>query len=200
MKAMLFETIRVEDGHLCHLDFHEERLNCSRRALFPQAAPISLHCAIDIPPEFQKGIVRCRVDAAAEVTQIRFSPYQLKIIKQVVLIESAIEYPHKYSDRQALDALLQSYSDSDEVLIARDGYIRDASIANVAFYADGSWYTPDVPLLPGTTRARMIAEKALIPRAIHKDDLGRYESVVFLNAMRGFDPSTAISVNAIVNS
>ena len=197
---MLFETIRIDDGRVCHLEFHERRLNSSRRDLFPGARPIDLQSMIHVPAQFQRGIVRCRVDAALEVEQVRFSSYQLKNIERVILVESIVEYGHKFSDRKALDALLQSHPGYDEVLITSGGYVRDATIANVAFGAKGVWYTPDTPLLPGTTLARLVAEKKLIPRVIHKSEIVQYESVVFLNAMRGFDPTSAISIGAIVNS
>ena len=68
----------------------------------------------------------------------------------------------------------------------KNGAISDTPIANVAFLKEGLWYTPDTPLLEGTTRARLIDEKFLHVRRITPEDLPHYEGMAVMNALTGF--------------
>jgi len=101
-------------------------------------------------------------------------------------VESSISYPYKYANRQALDLLLRASTDSDEVLIVHGGAVRDTTIANVAFLENGIWITPDTPLLPGTTRKRLIENGFLTAKAIQIDMLDRFDGFALMNAMIGF--------------
>ena len=101
-------------------------------------------------------------------------------------MEADISYEHKYLDRTALETLLADAKGCDEILITREGLLKDTSIANIALRQRGVWYTPATPLLPGTTRARLLREGRLIPREIHTDDLAQYDGFALMNAMIGF--------------
>jgi 4-amino-4-deoxychorismate lyase len=121
------------------------------------------------------------------VQTVEYLPYTPKTINTLKIVPSSVEYGLKYTDRSALDALLSSNPDVDEVLIEKEGYITDTTIANVAFYDGKRWVTPQKPLLNGTMRAKLIDEGFLHPAPIKKEDLSSFKQVALMNAMIGFN-------------
>jgi 4-amino-4-deoxychorismate lyase len=102
------------------------------------------------------------------------------------IISSDIEYSLKYANRDALNALLQSNKEVDEVIIEKNGYLTDTTISNIAFFDGKHWVTPEKPLLEGTMRAKLINEGFLHTKQIKKEDLQSYSYVALMNAMIGF--------------
>jgi len=112
--------------------------------------------------------------------------YKPRIIEKIAVIEADISYPHKYLDRSALESLLTKAKGYDEVLIMQNGLLSDTTIANIALRRNGQWFTPSTPLLPGTTRARLLTEGKLILQEIHYKDFNQYDGLALMNAMIGF--------------
>jgi 4-amino-4-deoxychorismate lyase len=102
------------------------------------------------------------------------------------IVPSDIEYSLKYANRDALNALLESNKDVDEVIIEKNGYLTDTTISNIAFFDGKQWMTPEKPLLEGTMRAKLIDEGFLKTKQIKKEDLQNYSQVGLMNAMIGF--------------
>ena len=109
-----------------------------------------------------------------------------KKIERLKIISSDIEYSFKYANRDALNALLESNKDVDEVIIEKEGYLTDTTISNIAFLDGKQWVTPTKPLLEGTMRAKLIDERFLQTKQIKKEDLQNYSQVALINAMIGF--------------
>lgn len=61
--------------------------------------------------------------------------------------------------------------------------ITDAGYASLAFRRGSGWYTPDTPLLPGTTRTRLLREGTIRAARITADEIGRYSELSIFNAM-----------------
>ncbi len=180
---LLLETLRCEEGEVLHLPFHQRRLDESLRTLgiaetFDLASLIS-------PPE--TGVWRCRFLYGAEGSAIEFHPYTPRAIRTLKLVESDFaEYPLKYADRTPLEALFSLRGTSDDVLIVRNGLLTDTTIANVALFIDGRWFTPNTPLLRGTTRQRLIGEGFLHEAVLRREEIFKAEKVAVMNAMMGF--------------
>ena len=180
---LLLETIKIEDGEIFNLKYHQKRSTKSRQILFNSTDILDLSTHIDPP---QKGLYRCRILYAKELHSIKYIPYTEKDIHTLKIVPSQIEYTLKYSNRDALNALLLEHKDSDEVLIEKDGYLTDITIANIAFYDGEQWLTPALPLLKGTMREKLLDEGFLHEAAIKKEDLSHYSKVALINAMVGF--------------
>ncbi len=203
----LFETIRVQDGIPQHLHYHDLRLNRTRKALFGIEQEILLADYLtELPP---KGLYRAKVVYDATSISTYYYSYKPKIIHTLHLTEAQIDYRYKYLDRTPFAKLLSPraplptvkhaphsspftihyslftihYSD---ILFTQNGLLTDTTIANIALREDGIWYTPATPLLPGTTRARLLDSGRLRLRDIHRDTLGRYDGFALMNAMIGF--------------
>ena len=185
----LFETIKIEDGKIFNLKWHNQRLNRSRLELFSLYEPLNLANYIDTPPQ---GLYRCRILYDVEVKSVHYIPYTSKTFNTFKIIQSNLKYNYKFDDRLELNNLIQK--DYDEIIIEKDGFLTDTSIANIAFYDGQDWSTPRIPLLRGTTRERLLDEGFLKLKNIKKEDIKNYSHFALMNAMIGFQIQKSINI------
>jgi 4-amino-4-deoxychorismate lyase len=175
------ETIRVEDGKIRHLSYHQQRVNttlCNEKIISLQE--------ILSPP--QKGLYRCRVVYDAHSFAVSYHSYEKRSIKKLKLVyDDTISYDKKYEDRRSIDKLFATKGACDDILIVKNGFITDTSIANIALKQGDTWFTPISPLLQGTTRQRLLDTNQLRTRQIRPEELGEYSAVALMNAMIDFD-------------
>jgi len=191
MKKELIETIKIEDGKVCNIEWHNRRLHKSILALFHQKSSIELQKYI-LPPT-KKGLFRCRILYDTQIKAIEYFSYYPKEFKSFQILQSQLDYSYKYSNRSELNQLLKE-SYADEIIIEKDNLLTDTSIANIAFYDGKSWLTPKKPLLEGTTRARLINEGFLKLHDIKKEDIKNYSHFALMNAMIGFQIQKSINI------
>lgn len=177
----LFETIKVEDGKIFNLKWHNQRFNKSRQALFKTSNSLNLQEHISPP---KSGLYRCKITYNTSIQSVEYFSYQAKTFESFKIVQSQIDYQYKYSDRFTLEQL--KVQDADEIIIEKDGLLTDTSIANIAFFKDNTWITPAKPLLEGTTRARLLSEGFLQVGSIKKEDVQSYSHFALMNAMIGF--------------
>ncbi|RLA68819.1 MAG: hypothetical protein DRG09_07210 [Epsilonproteobacteria bacterium] len=183
LPLLLLETIKVEDGKVHNLSYHQQRCDKSRQKLFGSKDTLKLSSLITAPKE---GLYRCRIVYGEELNSIEYIPYTPREIHSLKVVSSDIEYAHKYAHRESLDALRIAHPNVDEVIIQQEGYLTDTTLSNIAFYDGKLWVTPKKPLLQGTMRAKLIEEGLLKTADISKDDLHKYTHVALINAMIGF--------------
>ena len=181
--SLLLETIKIEDGTVNNLSYHQARFNTSRKELFNIRDEIDLASLIQAP---KTGLYRCRIVYDKKVHTVEYIPYTPKEIKKLKIVTSNIEYKYKYANRKELDALLAREHGFDEIIIEKEGYLTDTTIANIAFYDGDRWLTPSQALLPGTMRAKLLDERFLHPKEIKKEDLKNYSQIALMNSMIGF--------------
>jgi len=195
----LFETIRIENGQACHLPWHEERIHRARQEFWGLTGSFDLKRAVQVPPEFANGTVRCNVVYEHEIIEILFSSYVKHRVGSLKLVSvDALDYHVKFFDRTALEELFASRGGCDEVIIVKGGLITDTSISNLVFYDGSRWYTPGHPLLEGTCRARLIAGGKIIPLDIRPGDLQKYQGCKLINAMRAMEEEEMIPMERII--
>jgi len=180
---VFLETLRCENGDIAHLSYHQYRLDITLNH-FGIPPLYDLKYLIVAPKE---GLYRCRFLYNAEGFSIEFHPYLPKSINTLKLIHAdSIDYPFKYSDRTTLNTLYDQREECDDVLIVKNGYLSDTTLANIALYDGTRWLTPDKPLLEGTTRARLIHEGFLFPAPLPLDAVLHAKKVAVFNALMGF--------------
>lgn len=141
--------------------------------------------ALITPPRI--GVYRCRFIYDADSYRIEFHPYIPRKIASLRLVyEDTIHYPLKYIHRDGLNILFDKRQECDDVLIVKEGILKDTTIANIALHIEGQWLTPQAPLLYGTARARLIDEGLLIPAVLTPDDIPNARKIAIMNAMVGF--------------
>ncbi len=190
---LLLETIKIEEGDIHNLSYHQARCTKSRQKLFKCSNILDLSTIIDAP---ETGLYRCRIIYAETLHSIEYIPYTPKKIETLKIVPSNIEYSFKYANRDALNALLEANRDVDEVIIEKNGLLTDTTLSNIAFFDGKKWFTPNKPLLEGTMRAKLIDEGFLQTKEIRQNELSDYSQVALINAMLGFK---ILNIDAIQN-
>jgi len=194
----LLETIKCKDGKLYNLPYHQARFDLSRKKYFSLHNPVNLENEIRIPEVFQSGLYRCRVTYSKNIEKIEFFLHHFRKVESLKLIEdNKVDYRFKYADRKKIHELFDQRGTCDDILIVQNGCITDSFTANTVFYDGIKWWTPDTPLLPGTQRARLIAEGKISVCRISVSDLTRYEKVGLINAMLDLDAMPVIHAKHI---
>lgn len=194
---LLIETICYENGAFQRIPLHEERMKRSRQLLFGILDPLLLS-GLSIPESLKDQKVKCRITYSFQIEDIAYEPYIYKSIKSLKLVrEDAIDYSHKYKNRESLNKLLGSRGVCDEILIVKNGMITDTSFSNIIFLKGGTWYTPEYPLLPGTRREDYLQKKLIVPRIIRPDEVCFYEEVRLINAFLSLEEAESIPITNI---
>lgn len=176
------ETIRIFEGRIDNLSYHQARLERTFRAHYRGEPPSLLEALQERPTA---GLFRARIYYSDTIESVAYLPYKPKVLRTFTAINSSIEYGYKYADRSALETLTAQV-DTDDVLIVKEGLVTDTTIANIAFFDGRRWITPKHPLLEGTMRAKLIDEGRLITADLQPSDLKKYEQCAIMNAMLGF--------------
>lgn len=184
MNNTFLETIKAFHGEIFHLPHHQARYE-SVLGHFGVETAQDLGSFVTPP---QNGLYRCRLiyDINGFI-ETSYHPYQKREIHLLKMLhDDTIEYAMKYANRERLDALFAQRGDADDVLIIKNGFVTDTSIANIAFFDGKRWFTPALPLLQGTTRQRLLDEAKIFEEEIRIEDLERFSQVALMNAMVDF--------------
>ena len=179
-KDIFFETILAQDGQTPNLEYHEQRIfnTISKK--------IDLSSVLNPP---SKGIFRIKmIYDKNKILETSYFAYQKKRIRKLQLVYAdTIDDSFKYLDRSDIDALYSKRKDSDEIIIVKNGFISDTSIANICIFKNNQWITPKIPLLKGTTRERLLKNNFIVEKNISIDELISSKKIALMNAMIGFD-------------
>jgi 4-amino-4-deoxychorismate lyase len=196
---MLLETIKCKEGELLNLTFHQKRLELAFDRHFPESEKPILSEIVRVPQEFREGLFRCRVVYSDKIEKIEFLPHEFRKINSLRLVQDdSIDYPYKYADRRSLGVLFAKRQDCDEILIVKNNCITDSYTANPVFFDGQSWWAPDVPLLPGTQRARLLEEGVISECRITVSDLPRFQKVGLVNALQDMNDMPVVPIENIV--
>jgi len=193
-----FESIQVNDGLVCNLNQHQDRVSRTLKAFGMPENSIELSEIIKTISLPQKGLYKLRVSYELDESfHYEFQPYQYKKLSNFALVDIVgQEYDFKFENRDWInEALLQS--GSAEIIMHDAGFVKDSSYANIVFFDGKKWYTPAEPLLKGTQRAKLLKEGIIQAKAIHIDDLDSFHSFKLINAMLDWDNATVYSVSLI---
>jgi 4-amino-4-deoxychorismate lyase len=183
-EPLFLETVKIEDGQIFNLSFHQARFVKTQKAFFGiKHNLLRLSDVINAP---KKGLYRCRILYDERIQTVEYIPYAGKEIHTLKIVSSNLDYTYKYANRESLSALLETNPDADEVIIEKDGFLTDTTMANIAFYDGNKWCTPLNPLLQGTTMTRLLDQGFLHSKEITKKTLSDYTHVALMNAMIGF--------------
>ncbi|MGB0839613.1 MAG: aminotransferase class IV [Chitinophagales bacterium] len=181
----LIETIQIWNGQAKLMDLHQQRFEQAQRALFPQKKTIPhLVNYLNVPLEYQKGKVKCRVVYGDKVEQITYEQYHKKPIASLQIVhDKDIDYHLKYENRQHLHQLWQQRGDCDDVLIVKNGFVTDSYYCNVVFDDGKQLFTPNTPLLKGIQRQHLLQTNQITAIPITVNDIQRFKQVFLVNAL-----------------
>lgn len=197
--SLLVETIKVKDGEIFNIDYHSKRFNKTRKDIFNAGPPVDLSDKIIIPAYARKGLFKCRIEYDRHIREIDFSPYELKRIRTLRLIDAGdLEYHHKFINRDKIDQLLEQKGECDDILMVKNGKITDTSCANIILKAeDHTWYTPSSYLLRGTKREFLLDSGLILEKDITPGSLGKFKELRLINSMIDIEDTDSIAVSSI---
>jgi 4-amino-4-deoxychorismate lyase len=196
--SLLLETIKVRNKRLYHISAHTARMNHSRRVLFNCRDDINLAGRLAVPSTIGAGLYKCRVVYDTEIRQIEFLPYEQRTCTSLRLVrDDTICYDHKYADRSRFDALLR-HAQADDIVIVKNGFLTDASYANILVSDGKNWFTPRKPLLHGIRR-QLLLDGGLIREAdIRPAELNHFISIALINVLRPMDDRLVLPCSSIL--
>ncbi len=193
------ETIKIEEGQIRNLPWHQWRFEKSFFLHYLKPAPFKLADLIKIPLEFKKGTVKLRFLYNDKDCFCQYMPYVPKKVDTLQLVENnRIEYSLKYVNRRKIRNLLKQKKEADDILIVKNNRITDTSFSNIVLFDGEKWHTPLYPLLKGTARERLLAQEKIYEKDILVRDLPEYKSFKLINAMLDFESSPQIPLAHIL--
>jgi 4-amino-4-deoxychorismate lyase len=192
-----FETIRYKNGVAENLSFHQQRVDFTLLQFNAKASIILLDLIAlhNDKPVMDDKVYKCRLqyDLMGNI-HIHFKPYSIKKINTVSIHDIGTnDYPYKFSDRTWINEIVAKAT-TDEVIFTQNGYIKDASYANMVFFDGIKWITPNQPLLMGTRRAELLKKSLITEAPIPIKDLKIYKKLRFINAMMAWEESPIIEL------
>lgn len=194
----LLESLKLKDGIIQNLNYHQDRMNRSMEELFPTIQKIDLAKEIQIPENCKSGIFKIRVLYGQTVEKIEIEPYVYRTIKSLRVIHyESIDYHLKYTDRQILQELFAKRGDCDDIIIVKKGLVTDSFAANLLFFDGEKWFTPKTPLLKGTKRQFLINNGIIFEIEIREENIRSYQKVGLINAMIDFEEMPEVPVEKV---
>jgi len=128
------------------------------------------------------------INLSAEPANIDNSPVQATLAKHAIDPTNIYLY-HSTTIRHVYDQAMVDGQEVDEVILWNNrGEVTESCTSNLLVEIDGQYYTPPVVsgLLPGTCRARLLAEGRLSERTIIVDELPLCSRIYLINAIVGW--------------
>ena len=183
----LVESLKLKDGYLQNMEYHQNRMNQALNELFPESAGIDLEKEITIPEQYKSGIYKVRILYSDTIEKIEIEPYIFRTIQKLkVVYHESIDYHLKFTDRQILQELFAQRGDCDDIIIVKNGFVSDSFAGNLLFFDGETWFTPTTPLLKGTKRQFLLDQGIILEKEIREKDLHSYQKVGIINAMIDF--------------
>ena len=179
------ESILFSDGQYHHLDLHQHRVDRTLATFAAHSGGLSL---VGLLPDLNMdGRYKVRVvyetDAQDSGVDLEFIQYYPRPIDCLEVVETAVfDYAFKYEDRSRIHQLFQA-SEADDIIMCIDGLVTDSSYANLAFWNGSEWLTPEIPLLEGVRRAKLLDQQRIKTASIYAKDIKQFEKVSLINAM-----------------
>ncbi|OFX51737.1 MAG: hypothetical protein A2066_10965 [Bacteroidetes bacterium GWB2_41_8] len=194
----LLESLKLKNGMIQNLDYHQARLNRSLDELFNGSEIVDLKREILIPENCRSGIYKVRVLYGPGIGKIEIAPYNFRAVQSLKVVHhESIDYHLKFTDRQILDELFAQRGNCDDIIIVRNGLVTDSFAANLLFLDGDRWLTPTSPLLKGTNRQLLLDRGIISEMEIGENDIRNFQKIGLINAMIDFDKMPVVPVDRV---
>ncbi len=183
--CQFIESIRVENGEVMALPFHQKRVNATFQHFFPKSKTISLQKIIEQEQIPQDSLYKLRIVYSSKLKSIEFQNYTIPLFRKIQLIEipSDFDYNFKSTKRELFDQVSKQIEHDTLVILIKNGLITDSTFSNLVFEKSGELYTPSKPLLAGTMLQQLLKEKRIKSIPIQLADFESFEVIYPINAM-----------------
>ncbi|MGM0649035.1 MAG: aminotransferase class IV [Bacteroidota bacterium] len=192
------ESIRIENGHVPLIEYHQQRYEQCIKIHFPDTKPVQL---ANIANQYlhRPGIFKLRIEYDQIIRDVRCKPYYPRKIRQFRLVyDDNVKYNWKYSNRKALEKLKSKCAEDEEIIIVKNNLITDSSYANLIFYKEPHWFTPAKPLLNGTMRRYLLNQNKIQTMDITPSQLQEFVFFAQINAMLDIETTETHNIKQII--
>ncbi|HRS54447.1 MAG TPA: aminotransferase class IV [Bacteroidales bacterium] len=194
--CLFIETIRIYNGNICNLYYHQQRVDKTCNEVLSLNNPPILSKHIICPEEYTKGLIKCRVTYSNKIIKIEYEPYKWHLIKTLKVIKNnEISYNYKFADRSKINELFSLRGKCDDILIVKNNFITDTSFCNVLLWDGYKWVTPANPLLKGIMRQKAIQSAFAVEDEIPLSKLKYFKKICLINAMLDINQINEIDIN-----
>lgn len=180
------ESIKFFNGKAFNLEFHQERLDYTRKVHFPDEERLLLSEIIKEPVGLEsEQLYKLRIVYGKAVDDIIYERYTPRSIKQYYLMvcPTDFDYIFKTINRAFFDNARKYLKADEDYIYVKNGFISDTSFANLVFSDGHKLYTPSTPLLKGTKRAYYLKKGIVQEEEIKVSQLTKFKSFTTINAM-----------------
>ncbi len=196
MNTLFTEAIKLKDGILYNLAYHQRRVDRTLQYFYGTAIDLSV-LQHRIPADKQTGLYKCRVVYGDRLLVVECIPYSFRKISNVCIVrDNEIEYGYKFADRSRLNALLER-SGCDEMILVKNNRVADSSAANLVFMSDAGLFTPEHCLLPGTKRQYLLDKGIIRTKDIRLEDITSFNRVFFINALIDLEDNIGVDIHSL---
>ncbi len=190
------ESIRIANKIPDNLMYHQQRLNRTAQDFgFPAIDLNDIASQISVP-DFEVYKWRFLYDEYSYFSDIQL--YIPQIISEFVLInQKKFTYPYKKTNRCFFDQTKGKLTQHTEVIYYANDYITDSSYGNIAFFTGEEWHSPEIPLLHGCMREKLICEAKIVLKNISINNLAIYKGFKLINALLGFEEAPYYPISKI---
>ena len=197
--SLLVESLKLKNGVVQNLEYHQTRLNRAMNELFPDVEKIDLAKAIIVPENCVSGVFKVRVLYEDSIEKIEIEPYAFRTIQSLKVVRhESVDYHLKYTDRQILQQLFAQRGNCDDIIIVKNRLVTDSFAANLIFFDGETWFTSTTPLLKGTKRQFLLDLGIISEKEIREEDILGFQKVGLINALIDFEEMPIVPVERII--
>ncbi len=194
--SLLFETIKIQNKKPQNVDYHIQRVRKSRFELF------GLTDCTDFIIFFEKfevnedKLFKLKIIYNQNIVDYQLMDYTIVYKKAMKFFEKPdLDYSCKYINRDELVEIEKGLSSDELGIITKNGYLTDATYANIVLYDGKNYYTPENCLLEGTKRQKYIDDGTITTKPIHQEELINFKTLHLINAMIDLGDNSFIDLN-----
>lgn len=193
--CLLFETIKISYGKPQNVEYHLRRVRKSRLFFFGKDDCKDFEVLLSNLKFNSNEIYKLKVIYSKSIVDYQISKYKISPKTKIRLFELPnFNYSFKFINRSVLEEIERNLQPKEIGIITQNGYLTDATYANIVLDDGNNLYTPINCLLEGTKRAKLIEQKRIIPTFIHIDDLHKYKNLQIINAMMDLEDCVKIDL------
>ena len=182
--CLLFETIKIAKGLPQNVGYHIDRVKKTRLNLFNNDDTTDFEKLLSNLSLNSYQTHKLKVIYSKSIIDYQVSEYTIIPKKSIVLFEiPEIRYNFKFVNRRVFEEIENGLNPDELGIITQNGYLTDATYANIVLFDGVKYYTPDNCLLEGTKRAQLISQKKICKARIHINELKKYKYLQIINAM-----------------
>lgn len=179
------ESIRLLNGTVENVKYHQARINETFAFYFEGKAPISLQQIIDSNQPPENGLFKLRIVYAETLEKIEYLPYQAPFFRkfQCFRIPDDFIYRFKFANRIFFENISKKIEPDVLPVLIQKGLVTDSTFTNLVFKRGDKWFTPKTPLLQGVQLQIMTETFPVNKVEIRETEIETFDAIYPINAL-----------------